>query len=87
MVAQEPAFYEQKIESWLNEEIEIPSHSCVDKLCSGQSLSAPERKDFSIYMLTMNTRGPRHRRRATETATELVHDVVADSERELHSRK
>jgi hypothetical protein len=82
-IANERDFYPQDVEDGLKE-IEKEGNIAIDMLRGGQQLPRLERSQFAFYLLTMYTRGPRHRKKASNLMAaalkKTADDVLADIE-------
>ncbi len=82
-VAQEPEFYDEDIEKGLAQDIEGPSNAVIGKILNRENLDNAERTQFSMYLVTMATRGPRLRRKAIEHAPESLKSVVIENRTQI----
>lgn len=79
VVANEKAYYPNEVEKDLADNIEGPGNICARKLMAHQTLTGTERHQFATYMMTMNTRGPRHRRKNQDRTKRLFPETIAEA--------
>ena len=82
-VAQEAEFYSQDVEDALADVVEKPGNICIEKLLRRERLDNAARTQLSLYLMTMATRGPRHRRKSLEHAPEVLKGVIGETRNEI----
>lgn len=82
--AQSRGYYDQDVEEGLAQDIERPGNAAIDTLRRQHALNNTERTQLSMYLLTMATRGPRHRRKALEeVAPKALESTIKEIEADI----
>ncbi len=82
-VAQQRGFYDPNIEKKLNDIIEIPGNRVLEKLRFDEEITKEDRAILSIYIATMITRVPQHRKRALELAPKALDKAVSRCKQQI----
>jgi len=83
-IAQQRSFYNAETEKSLNELVERPGNSVLEKLRSGNiSLAAKEKVHLSVYIATMIKRVPYHRAKGEALVPEVLKKVTSDLRKEI----
>ncbi|WP_254506704.1 DUF4238 domain-containing protein [Anatilimnocola floriformis] len=77
-VANEVDYYPDEVERELAIKVEAPGAECVRKLIRNESLTTEERFQFSFYMFTMATRGPRRRRQVQAMSSDVLASTITE---------
>lgn len=65
-----------RIERWLNEEVETPAHPILERLAAGQSLKPEERTRVARYIAALNVRSPVYYSEHTERVSQHLGSVL-----------
>lgn len=80
IVAQDRHYYSDEVEAELANHIEGPGCAIIEKVMRKEWLSDEERIQFSVYLMTMLSRGPRARRKNVERYPAVAREVMDDFE-------
>jgi hypothetical protein len=83
IVAQDRDFYPDDVEAELAQNIEGPGNAIIDKILRKEWLTDEERVHFSVYLMTMVSRGPRARRQNVERYPEIAREVLDELETKI----
>ena len=65
-----------RIERWLNDEVENPAIPVLDKLCRGEALTAKDRRKLARYIASLDARHPLHYLEYTALMSQHVGGVI-----------